>query len=108
MNTQAKLNANAEGKVIVNGGVQVNHLSIRDNKLRKPFVKWRSLAVNKFDFDLQKSKLAIDTLSVSQPYARVVINKDRSTNIGDLIVAQPKAKKNQNRQRRKRVRSRLH
>ncbi|MUK61690.1 DUF748 domain-containing protein [Aliivibrio fischeri] len=93
VNTQAKLNANAEGKVIVNGGVQVNHLSIRDNKLRKPFVKWRSLAVNKFDFDLQKSKLAIDTLSVSQPYARVVINKDRSTNIGDLIVAQPKAKK---------------
>lgn len=34
VNTQAKLNANAEGKVIVNGGVQVNHLSIRDNKLK--------------------------------------------------------------------------
>ncbi|GGK44618.1 DUF748 domain-containing protein [Aliivibrio fischeri] len=101
VNTQAKLNANAEGKVIVNGGVQVNHLSIRDNKLRKPFVKWRSLAVNKFDFDLQKSKLAIDTLSVSQPYARVVINKDRSTNIGDLIVAQPKAKKSKSTTKKK-------
>ncbi|OCH27679.1 ATPase [Aliivibrio fischeri] len=101
VNTQAKLNANAEGKVIVNGGVQVNHLSIRDNKLRKPFVKWRSLAVNKFDFDLQKSKLAIDTLSVSQPYARVVINKDRSTNIGDLIVAQPKTKKSKSTTKKK-------
>ncbi|MUL15690.1 DUF748 domain-containing protein [Aliivibrio fischeri] len=101
VNTQAKLNANAEGKVIVNGGVQVNHLSIRDNKLRKPFVKWRSLAVNKFDFDLQKSKLAIDTLSVSQPYARVVINKDRSTNIGDLIVVQPKAKKSKSTTKKK-------
>ena len=93
VSTQAKLDANAKGKVEVSGGVQVNHLSIRDNKLRKPFVKWRSLAVNKFDFDLQKNKLAVDTLSLSQPYARVVINKDRTTNIGDLIVTQPKAKK---------------
>lgn len=93
VSTQAKLDANAEGNVEVSGGVQVNYLSIRDNKLRKPFVKWRSLAVNKFDFDLQKNTLAVDTLSLSQPYARVVINEDRSTNIGDLIVAQPKAKK---------------
>lgn len=93
VSTQAKLDANAKGKVEVSGGVQINHLSIRDNKLRKPFVKWRSLAVNKFDFDLQKNKLAVDTLSLSQPYARVVINKDRTTNIGDLIVTQPKAKK---------------
>lgn len=95
INTQAKLNANAEGKVTVSGGVQVNHLSIRDNKLRKPFVKWRSLAINKLNFDLQKSKLDIDTLSLSQPYARVVINKDRSTNLGDLIVTQPNSKNNQ-------------
>ncbi|HAS64022.1 MAG TPA: ATPase [Vibrio sp.] len=93
MSTQLKLDANAAGKVTVSGGAQVNQLSIRDNKLRKPFVKWRSLAVNKFNFDLQKSKLDIDTLSLSQPYARVVINKDRSTNIGDLIVAQPSNKK---------------
>lgn len=93
VSTQAKLDANAKGKVEVRGGVQVNHLSIRDNKLRKPFVKWRSLAVNKFDFDLQKNKLAVDTLSLSQPYARVVINEDRSTNIGDLIIAQSTAKK---------------
>ncbi|MBA5763223.1 DUF748 domain-containing protein [Vibrio sp. 404] len=89
LNTQLKLSANAAGDVTVSGGAKVEHLSIRDNKLRKPFVKWRSLAVNKFNFDLQKSKLDIDTLSLSQPYARVVINKDRSTNIGDLVVAQP-------------------
>ncbi|KAB2825822.1 DUF748 domain-containing protein [Aliivibrio finisterrensis] len=93
VSTQAKLDANAKGNVEVSGGVQVNHLSIRDNKLRKPFVKWRSLAVNKFDFDLQKNKLAVDTLSLRQPYARVVINKDRTTNIGDLIVTQPKVQK---------------
>nr|WP_241210434.1 DUF748 domain-containing protein [Vibrio ichthyoenteri] len=92
VSTQAKLNANAQGQVVVSGGVQVNHLSIRDNRLKKPFVKWRSLAVNKFNFDLQKSALAIDTLSLSQPYARVVINKDRSTNLGDLVVAQSGAK----------------
>ncbi len=93
VNTQAKLEVNAKGNVEVSGGVQVNYLSVRDNKLRKPFVKWRSLAVNKFNFDLQKSKLNIDTLSLNQPYARVVINDDRTTNIGDLIVAQPTSKK---------------
>ncbi|WP_162048355.1 DUF748 domain-containing protein [Vibrio taketomensis] len=90
LNTQATVKANANGDVTVNGGIQVNHLAIRDNKLKKPFVKWRSLAVNKFNFDLAKSKLDIDTLSLSLPYARVVINEDRSTNIGDLVVEQPK------------------
>ena len=96
ISTQAQINANSTGKVAVSGGVQVNRLSIRDNKLRKPFIKWRALAVNKFKFDLQQSKLDIDTLSISQPYARVVINKDRSTNIGDLMQVpaanQPSAK----------------
>ncbi|WP_194436126.1 DUF748 domain-containing protein [Vibrio fluminensis] len=88
-----KLSADATGKVVASGSAAVNHLSVRDNKLKKPFVKWQSLAVNKFDFDLNKSKLDIDTLSLSQPYARVVINKDRSTNIGDLVVEQPKSAK---------------
>ena len=87
ISTQAKLDANAEGKVAVSGGVQVDQLSIRDNQLKKPFVKWGSLAVNQFDFDLQKSTLGIDTLSLAKPYARVVINKDRTTNIGDLVIA---------------------
>lgn len=93
LNTQAKLNADATGKAIVKGGIQVKRLSIRDNHRRKPFLKWRSLAVNTFTFDLQKSKLAIDTLSLSQPYARVVINEDRSTNIGDLIRTPSTSKK---------------
>ncbi|MHA2939620.1 DUF748 domain-containing protein [Vibrio sp. RC27] len=87
--TQVKLDANAEGKVKASGGLQVDKLSVRDNQLKKPFVKWRSLAVNQFDFDLKNSKLGIDTLTLGQPYARVVINKDRTTNIGDLVVEQP-------------------
>ncbi|OLQ86840.1 ATPase [Vibrio ponticus] len=91
--TNTKLSADATGKVVASGSAAVNHLSVRDNKLKKPFVKWQSLAVNKFAFDLNKSKLDIDTLSLSQPYARVVINKDRSTNIGDLVVEQPKSAK---------------
>jgi hypothetical protein len=89
LSTQAKLDANAKGKVQVSGGVQVNQLSIQDNLLKKPFVKWSSLAVNQFDFDLQASTLDIDTLSLDQPYARVVINDDRTTNIGDLVVTKP-------------------
>lgn len=88
-----KLSADANGKVVASGSAAVNHLSVRDNKLKKPFVKWRSLAVNKFAFDLNKSKLDIDTLSLSRPYARVVINKDRTTNIGDLVVDQSKTAK---------------
>ncbi|GAB2650017.1 DUF748 domain-containing protein [Vibrio panuliri] len=91
LNTNTKLIAAADGKVKASGSAKVTHLSVRDNKLKKPFVKWRSLAVNKFDFDIEKSKLAIDTLTLSQPYARVVINKDRTTNLGDLVVQQPKS-----------------
>ncbi|MFA0413968.1 DUF748 domain-containing protein [Vibrio renipiscarius] len=91
VNAQTQLNANAGGQVTVNGSVQLNHLSVRDNKLKKPFVKWRSLALNQFKFDLQAATLLVDSLNISEPYARVVINQDRSTNIGDLMVTQSKS-----------------
>lgn len=89
ISTQASLQANSEGTVVVTGAAHIDQLSIQDNQLKKPFVKWRSLAVDQFNFDLQNATLAIDTLSLDQPYARVVINQDRSTNIGDLVMAQP-------------------
>ncbi|MGF1754048.1 DUF748 domain-containing protein [Vibrio makurazakiensis] len=88
LSTQVDINADANGQVFVTGGAQVDKLSIRDNKLKKPFVKWGQLAVDKFQFDLQKSQLAIETLSLNQPYARVVINEDRTTNLGELVIAQ--------------------
>jgi hypothetical protein len=100
ISTQAKLDANAEGKVEVSGGAQVYRLSIRDNQLKEPFVKWQSLAINHFNFDLLNSTLTLDTLALDQPYARVVINQDRSTNIGDLLVAKPNNGQNETKSQR--------
>ena len=44
--------------------------------------------INQLDFDQQQNQIKIDHLSFEQPYAKVVIAKDRTTNISNLIIEQ--------------------
>ena len=87
--SEGKLNADGKGKAIYQGSVQLDELSILDNIRKAPLVKWQKMHINQLDFDQQLNKINIDHLSFDQPYAKVVIAKDRTTNISNLIVETP-------------------
>ncbi|MGI2190435.1 DUF748 domain-containing protein [Shewanella baltica] len=89
LSSAGKLTADAKGKAIYAGSVELDDLAIHDKLRNAPLVKWQKMNINQLDFDQQKNQIKIDHLAFSQPYAKVVIAKDRSTNISDLIVEAP-------------------
>ena len=89
LSSAGKLTADAKGKAIYGGSVELDDLAIHDKLRNAPLVKWQKMNINQLDFDQQKNQIKIDHLAFNQPYAKVVIAKDRSTNISDLIVEAP-------------------
>ncbi|EGT3625621.1 DUF748 domain-containing protein [Morganella morganii] len=89
LSSAGKLTADAKGKAIYGGSVELDDLAIHDKLRNAPLVKWQKMNINQLDFDQQKNQIKIDHLAFNQPYAKVMIAKDRSTNISDLIVEAP-------------------
>ncbi|MGI2180645.1 DUF748 domain-containing protein [Shewanella oncorhynchi] len=89
LSSAGKLTADAKGKAIYGGSVELDDLTIHDKLRNAPLVKWQKMNINQLDFDQQKNQIKIDHLAFNQPYAKVVIAKDRTTNISDLIVEAP-------------------
>ncbi|WP_117232435.1 DUF748 domain-containing protein [Vibrio maerlii] len=93
LSTKTKVVRSGSGNVVASGNVTVDSLSVIDNRLKTPFVKWQQLALHQFKFDLNQQRLDIDTLKLDQPYARVIVNEDSTTNIGALVIANDSASK---------------
>ncbi|MGX7652350.1 DUF748 domain-containing protein [Shewanella putrefaciens] len=86
LSSQGQVNADAKGQAIYRGSVELDDLNVLDNLRNAPLVKWQKMHINQLDFDQQKNQIKIDHLALNQPYAKIVIAKDRSTNISNLIV----------------------
>lgn len=86
LSTTGQLTANAKGHAIYQGNVELDELTVLDNVQKTPLLKWQKMKINQLDFNQQLNRLNIDHLAFHQPYAKVVIAKDRSTNISNLIV----------------------
>lgn len=91
LSTKGHLSADSKGAAIYQGEVELNEFTVFENLHNAPLVKWQKMHINQLNFDQQKQKIHIDHLAFKQPYAKVVIAKDRSTNISDLIVTAPTA-----------------
>lgn len=74
----------------VNGSVQVTQLHTLDTLKSRDFVKWTKLTLNGLAYKHGDS-LLIQTVSLEEPYARFIINEDRSTNVSELIITQPES-----------------
>jgi uncharacterized protein involved in outer membrane biogenesis/outer membrane protein OmpA-like peptidoglycan-associated protein len=72
----------------VTGRAQVNQLHTLDTLKSRDFVKWKQLTLEGLNYQHGDS-LAIEKVSLAQPYARFMINEDRSTNVSDLVIPQP-------------------
>ncbi|MDR9753121.1 DUF748 domain-containing protein [Pseudomonas sp. SZMC_28357] len=72
----------------VTGRAQVDQLHTLDTLKTRDFLKWQQLLVEGFNYQHGDS-LSIDRVKLFQPYARFMINDDRSTNVDDLLIPQP-------------------
>ncbi len=72
----------------VTGRAQVDQLHTLDTLKTRDFVKWQQLVLEGLNYQHGDS-LTINKVNLLQPYARFMINDDRTTNIDDLLIPQP-------------------
>lgn len=88
LSTQGSLSANSKGKAIFQGQSSIDNLVIKDVLEKEPLLKWESMSLEALHFDQQKKRLKIDTILFNKPYAKVLVTKDRLTNIGQITKKQ--------------------
>ncbi|MGO4610351.1 DUF748 domain-containing protein, partial [Variovorax sp. 2RAF20] len=71
----------------VTGKAQIDQLHTLDTLKTRDFLKWQQLALEGLNYQHGDS-LSIDKVNLFQPYARFMINDDRTTNIDDLLIPQ--------------------
>lgn len=72
----------------VSGKAQVEQLHTLDTQKKRDFLKWQKLTLEGLNYEHGDS-LNIAKVNLEQPYARFMINNDRTTNIDDLLIPQP-------------------
>ncbi|MFO2465523.1 DUF748 domain-containing protein [Pseudomonas sp. 15FMM2] len=72
----------------ITGRAQVDQLHTLDTLKTRDFLKWQRLVIEGLNYQHGNS-VSIDKVNLLQPYARFMINDDRTTNIDDLLIPQP-------------------
>ncbi|HKT73692.1 MAG TPA: DUF748 domain-containing protein [Steroidobacteraceae bacterium] len=75
----------ADGALGVTGDIEVSKLRTVDNALKLDFVKLEQLKVAGIDYRSKPAKLRIHTITAKAPYARVIIESDRSVNVSRIL-----------------------
>ncbi|MGE8415747.1 MAG: DUF748 domain-containing protein [Pseudomonas sp.] len=72
----------------ITGRANVDQLHTLDTLKTRDFVKWKQVVVEGLNYQHGDS-LSINRINLMQPYARFIINDDRTTNVDDLLIPQP-------------------
>jgi hypothetical protein len=75
----------ADGNLSVKGNTAVSGLHTVDNALKQDFVNWKELRVADISYRSSPQSLRIGTVTALEPYIRMVIAPDRTTNIGAVL-----------------------
>ena len=71
------------------GKLAVEQFRLNDLRSREPLVSWQGLDVDKLVYSQKANKVTVHHIDFTKPYAKVIIHKDRTTNIGDIAKADP-------------------
>ncbi|WP_445180896.1 DUF748 domain-containing protein [Pseudomonas sp. McL0111] len=85
---KVNLKSTAPLALSVTGRAQIDQLHTLDTLKTRDFLKWQQVVVEGLNYQHGDS-LSIDKVNLFQPYARFMINDDRTTNIDDLLIPQP-------------------
>ncbi|MCP4060422.1 MAG: DUF748 domain-containing protein [Pseudoalteromonas sp.] len=70
---------------MVSGDATVDNLTILDGLHYEPLVKWQSLDVADLRFSLDDNTLDIASVDITEPYAKILIDEQKRTNLGAII-----------------------
>jgi hypothetical protein len=75
----------ADGALQVDVKTGIHDLRTVDNALKLDFVKWRDLRIADLRYRSQPASLRVGAITALEPYVRMVIAPDRTTNITEVL-----------------------
>ncbi|MCZ8529104.1 DUF748 domain-containing protein [Alteromonas sp. PRIM-21] len=70
----------------VKANTKVTDLSVLDDA-KEPLLQWQSLIVDDIDFNHALNQLSVDNVQLQSPFARLIIDEAKQTNVSKLVVA---------------------
>lgn len=74
----------------IEGDSHIANFVTQNKASHKDFVKWKKLSLAAINVDLAAQNYAIETVKIERPYSKILIRKDKSTNIDDIVIQAPK------------------
>jgi hypothetical protein len=69
----------------VSADVRIDELRTTDDLVKEDLVKWRSLAISGIRFQQAPDRLAIESIVAQEPYGRIIVAQNGTTNIGRAL-----------------------
>ena len=86
LETSADLALTPDGALEASGHLAVTGLRVDDAVENQPLVGWTRLEIDRFEANTTSNKIGLSLVTFEQPFGRLVINKDLTTNLSDLLV----------------------
>lgn len=91
LDSKAELTLRPDQSIAAAGALAIAGLRVDDTIEQKPLVGWERLDVDRFETDTAAASLSVSQLQFREPFGRVVINADRTTNLSGLQRTRPAA-----------------
>jgi len=85
LGTRLDVEREDDGTLKVKGNTFVADLRTVDDALKQDFIRWKGLRVADMSYVSKPAMLRIGTITALEPYARVIIAPDRTTNVGRIL-----------------------
>ncbi|UZE96091.1 DUF748 domain-containing protein [Alkalimarinus alittae] len=76
---------------VMNGGfdgaVSINQFNTTDQTINERLIGWQSLSIEPIKVNFNPLSIDINDIRFEQPYGRIIVTEDRSTNLAQLVVA---------------------
>jgi len=87
LNLEAELSLEDSRQITLGGSLELNEVEFNDSLENVHLMGLKNLDIDRFDVDLAEHSLHLSRVILEQPFVRIVIKEDRTTNLSGLVVA---------------------
>jgi hypothetical protein len=75
------------GEVRADGSIGIDDLKISDTIENQPLLSWTRLGIEQFRADTAAARAEISRIGLNEPFGRIQVKADRSTNLAELVAS---------------------
>ena len=87
LNADTQLRIDANEPLALSGSMNIESLDISDITKDERLLGWSRFAIDQMAFSTVANSLEVSTVSLTSPYARILIAEDQSTNFSELTIS---------------------